>query len=130
MKKIAISIAILLLCFAFILYFRIKSNVEKRKILNRDYTLIDKKHSINGYIYEKFDYTANKLRDPKYASYVKVGDNKFKIIAKEINGLGINEVISIGDSIYKKCNNDTIYLIKQNNKKQYVFLRKNNIHHI
>ncbi len=82
---------------------------------NMTYELIEKKSSLKNQIV--------KIKPSHGSCYIELEDGRKVLIPQSKNydysPVGICEIASVGDSIIKYINNDTMHLIKGNNK--YVF---------
>lgn len=79
--------------------------------LHGDYNIIRKEDTIAGIIKD--------IRSYKGTNFVIISDSKYIIGAslnKNYRTPNINDIMSVGDSIIKQSNNDTIYLFHQNNR--------------
>jgi len=128
MKNISIVLVVVLI-LSFIIFFIVNKDQKKLEKINVEYPLLKKTDYLSGYVISNFNYSENHLRDPLSVSRVLVDDKKLKIVADEIHGLsnlGINEIIEIGDYIFKKESSDTIIISKKNNER-HVLLRRDKL---
>lgn len=125
------QIVIILLIFL-ALFVHNTRKVDVRYLeLQKEYPTLQKQTELKGMISYQYDFLANNFRDGLSVSMVLIGRERYTIIADEIEGYndyGINEVISIGDFIYKEKGNDTIILKKKDSNKNYFFLRRNKMY--
>jgi hypothetical protein len=99
---------------------------EQRDIFDKEYPTLKYSDPLNEIILSVFDWGSIGWRSSGHISLVKTTGNNYEIKASEIknNGdLGIDEIISVGDSIYKRRNSDTI-IITTNSKEKFVLLRR------
>lgn len=128
--KLIIGITISLIFIGIFVRIFIYDNKNKYR-LEAEYPLLKRSDSINGIIQFKFDFRSIKARNPISSSLLKVNNNKNEIIADEIkanNSLGINEILSVGDSIFKEKDNDTIVVKQKSTGKLYILLRRNELY--
>ncbi len=130
--KIQVGFLVVFLVFiAFVIFFNIKKGNNESMRLESEYPLVRMENRIEGQVIFKYDFLSNRLRDFLVVSMLKVDDSKCTIIANEIEGsndYGINELVSVGDSIFKEKDNDTITIKKSDTGKIYTLLRRDKLY--
>jgi len=123
--RIVIVFAILCILGS-IVFFTSKKENEMISRLYSKYPQVMLETEFNGKVTFVFDYHSVQLRDPVYASMIEINGWKCRIYgAAEIEDeeYGINELISVGDSIIKRTNSDTITIINSEGYKYFLIRR-------
>ena len=124
-----IATVIFIIVILSVAIYNTRKGDKEAAAIYKENPLIKVEDSIQGNVSYKFDFKANRLRDFSSVSLLVINDNKCSIIADEAYGPrkpGINDVISVGDSVLKKSNNDTINILKKDGRK-YVLLRRDKL---
>jgi hypothetical protein len=120
---------IVFLIFLSIFLYTTQQANKKNAELNKEYPVLKFEDSIKGKVSFKYDIIANGFRDPGSISSLVISDHKYSIIADDVNDsyYGINKIISVGDSVFKKQNNDTIKVLKEDGKVS-ILLRRDKLY--
>ena len=113
MNKILVVIFVVLIFFGIFLFSTYQGNRRSERLRN-DYPLMKYEHEVKGLVLYKYDFLNHGFRRSGFASCLNIDGKNYGVYAEEIsNGVGIDNFVSVGDSIIKHSNNDTIYLIKK-----------------
>lgn len=103
-----------LLIFCGLFFYTTKKDENRLQRLRSDYPTLQKENELIGSVLYKFDFINHGFRDSGRASCINVKGENYTIFADEINSdRTINQIISVGDSIIKHPNSDTIILIQE-----------------
>jgi hypothetical protein len=122
--------SIVFLIFLSIFLYTIRKDNKKIAALNKEYPLLKFEDSIKGRVSSKYDWKSNGFRRSGIVSNLIINDYKHRIIADDIRGFhnsGIDMIISVGDSVFKKQNNDTIKVLKEDGKVN-ILLRRDKLY--
>lgn len=124
-KKLVMGIVFLSICFIIFL-FRISITERKYKDIQNIFNPITNNDSLNNYVIKKHSFTGFKYTPG--IVFITLDNNKVCKISSSLNSrfsnLGINDILIEGDKLVKQRGNDTIFIIKRNEKKLYYVLLK------
>ncbi|WP_417601421.1 hypothetical protein [Owenweeksia hongkongensis] len=120
------AIIILAVVVAVIVY-NIREGSLRDQELQLEYPILQKEITIKEKVLFKYNFIENGFRDLAVFSRLQVGNDKFGVVAEEDKGagsFGINEIVEVGDSLFKAADSDTILIKKHNSIEVYSFLRR------
>ncbi|NLF41424.1 MAG: hypothetical protein GX587_01890 [Bacteroidales bacterium] len=126
MKKFFSILGALMFFFLTFYFLDLKHSKEMNE-LDKRFPLLSISDSLKGCVSWKYDFEANHSREPGSLSYIDVGSAKFQIYADGVGAFsdfGINQVVFVGDSIFKEKGNDTIFVKKKSTGELYILLRR------
>jgi len=100
---------------------------QASKDLQVEYPILQMEAELKGVVTSKYNFIANDFRDFGILSMLQIEGVKYGIIAEEVNvadSHGINEIVEVGDSIFKSTNSDIIHIKKNTDNRIYILLRR------
>jgi hypothetical protein len=127
MNKIKVVAVVMFIVIGFMILIVKHLNYQKKyDDLLLEYPLLTKQESLKGIVQNKFDFKTIGFRQSGLASFVNINGRNYRIFAEEFkteNWYGINTILSVGDSIIKQSNSDSIF-VKKTNGRQYLVIRR------
>jgi hypothetical protein len=111
-----------------LIIFLIRSYTERsrREKIHKEFPLLRNEDTLNNYVtsiysFERFHYAKN-------LSFIKLNDGRVMKIYTHLNraldNKGINDVLDVGDSLYKKAVNDSLYVKNKGSHEKFLFIIK------
>lgn len=128
-KKGWISVLILGILVVVAIYTVWHGNELDRE-LQEEYPLLKYEEKLAGRVVFKYDFVANNFRDFLVISRLQVDACEKTIIAQRFDkeyGSGVNELVEVGDSIFKDYNNDTVIIMKSEGDDVFRLLRRDEL---